>query len=114
MVRVEEATVRISQADSGWRVAVAGRVTVDSSPHLRSELLSLIGRSANLAIIIDLSEVSYLDMAGVATLLEVLDHAHARSISLQVAGITGQPRRLAELVDLNHIFRSLGGEVEFR
>ena len=96
-------------------VAVAGRTTVDSSPHLRSVLLGLLRRrGAPPVLVIDLSALSYLDVSGIATLLETLKAAHERSVTLRLVGIRGQVRTLAEIAQLDTIFRSWGSEVEFR
>jgi anti-sigma B factor antagonist len=109
-----EITIRVVRAISQSTVTVTGRVTVDSSPHLRSVLLQLLGRGAEPAVIIDLSGVSYLDMSGLATLLEALKAARQRSLTLRVRGMTGQSRMLAEIAELDKVFRSAGSEVEFR
>jgi len=108
-----QATVQVVRSASQSTVAVAGRLTVDSSPHLRSELLALICGRPGRVLTIDLSGVSYLDTSGLATLLEALSTARDRSVRLHLTGISGQPRKLAELVELDKIFRALGSEVEF-
>jgi anti-sigma B factor antagonist len=94
-------------------VAVAGRVTVDSSPNLRAALLDLLRRQAAPVILIDLSGVSYLDMSGLATLLETLKAAREGSVKLRLAGMSGQARALAEIAQLDTIYRNWGSEVEF-
>lgn len=91
-----------------------GRLTVDSSPRLRLELLALLCGGTGPVVVIDLSGVSYLDTSGLATLLEALNTARDRSVRLRLIGISGQPRKLAELVELDKIFRALGWEVECR
>lgn len=55
-----------------------------------------------------------MDTSGLATLLEVLNTAHGRSVRLRLRGLNGQPRKLAELVELEQIFQASGSEVEFR
>ena len=95
-------------------VTVTGRVTVDSSPHLRSVLLQLLRRGAGRVVVIDLFGVSYLDMSGLATLLEALKAAHQCSVMLRVVGMAGQSRMLAEVAELDKIFQTAGSEVEFR
>jgi anti-sigma B factor antagonist len=106
-------TVHVMPASHHITVAVAGRVTVDSSPHLRSALLGLLRRKAAPVILIELSGVSYLDMSGLATLLEALKAAREHSMKLRVTGISGKARTLAELAQLDTIFRTWGSEVEF-
>ena len=81
---------------------------------LRSALLELLRRSAAPVIVIDLSAVSYLDMSGMATLLETLKAARERSVKLRLTGMSGQSRTLAEIAQLDAIFRAWGSEVEFR
>jgi anti-sigma B factor antagonist len=108
-----EITVHVVPASDQITVAVTGRVTVDSSPSLRSALLELLRRCAARVIVIDLSTVSYLDMSGMATLLETLKAAHERSVRLRLTGMSGQSRTLAEIAQLDAIFRAWGSEVEF-
>jgi anti-sigma B factor antagonist len=109
-----EITIRVVPASSGSTVTVTGRVTVYSSPRLRSVLLHLLRQGSGPAVVIDLSGVSYLDTSGLATLLEALKAAHQRSVTLRVLGITGQSRTLAEVAELDKIFQAVGSEVEFR
>ena len=107
-------TVRVIPSSNHITVAIAGRVTVDSSPNLRSALLELLRRSAAPVIIIDLAGVSYLDMSGLATLLEALKCAREHSVKLRVTGISGKARTLAEIAQLDTIFRAWGSEMEYR
>jgi anti-sigma B factor antagonist len=109
-----ELSLYILPATSHVTLAVAGRVTVDSSPNLRSALLDLIRRGAAPLLVIDLSAVSYLDTSAIATVLEALKAACERSVKLRLAGLCGQSRRLAEIAQVDAIFRSWGSEVEFR
>ena len=107
-----EITVHVLPANDQVTVAVAGRVTVDSSPGLRSALLELLRRSAAPVMIIDLSAVSYLDMSGIATLLEALKAARERSVKLRLAGMSGQVRTFAEIIQLDTIFHAVEGALE--
>src|SRR5690348_17156791 len=75
----DEITVHILPGSEPLTVAVAGRTTVDSSPYLRSVLLGLLRRATAPVVIIDLSDLCYLDMSGIATLLEALKAARERS-----------------------------------
>ncbi len=113
--RVEsgEITTHVLAGVNPLTVEVTGRVTVDSSPHFRSVLLDLLDRAVAPLLVIDLSAVSYLDMSGIATLLEALKAAHEHSVTLRVAGVIGQVSGLAEIAQLDAIFRSLGSEVDF-
>src|ERR1035438_5158101 len=75
-----EITVHVVPASNLLTVAVAGRSTVDSSPHLRSVLLGLLRRGTAPVLVIDASALSYLDMSGIATPLEALKAARERAV----------------------------------
>ena len=107
-------TIDIVPASEQLTVGVAGRVTVDSSPYLRSVLLKLLRRCADPVMVIDMSALSSLDVSGIATLLEALKAARERSVKLRVVGMTGEVRTLAEIAQLDTIFRAWGSDVEFR
>ncbi|HET8547162.1 MAG TPA: STAS domain-containing protein [Bryobacteraceae bacterium] len=109
-----EISILVVRAGSHSTVTVTGRVTVDSSPHLRSVLLELLRRPSAQVVIIDVLAVAYLDMSGLATLLEALQAAQRNSVTLRVVGMTGQGRMLAEIAELDAVFRAAGSEVEFR
>jgi anti-sigma B factor antagonist len=109
-----EITVHVISGSNQLTVAVAGRSTVDSSPHVRSVLLGLLRRGTTPVVVIDVSALSYLDMSGIATLLEALKAATERSVKLRLAGMSGQARALAEIAQLDTIYRAWGSEVEFR
>ncbi len=109
-----EITLHVLPASGHASVVVAGRVTVDSSPKLRTALLDLLRGGGSPVLVIDLSDVTYLDMSGIATLLEALKAARQRSMKLRVTGMNGQSRTLAEIAQLDTIFRAWGSEVEFR
>jgi anti-sigma B factor antagonist len=111
-VQAGEATVRIDHSSPEPTIVVTGRVTVASSPRLRSAVFELIFKNAWRALVIDLSSVSHIDISGLATLLEGVNWAHGHSIRLRLVGVNGQPRRLAELAQMDEIYRALGSEVE--
>ena len=104
-------SIDVDQRAPETLVNVAGRVTVNSSPRLRSMLLRLIGTSTNDAVIVNLAGVEVLDTSGMATLLEALDMAQKRSVKLRLIGVNGQPRTLAEMMELSTIFAAAGSEV---
>ncbi len=55
---------------------------------------------------VDLSEVPYMDLSGVATLLEALKTARARTIGLELTGLHDRPRYLLELTGLLSLFET--------
>jgi anti-sigma B factor antagonist len=108
-----EIGVQVTGSGPELTVQVTGRVTVDSSPQLRSTLLRLLRQEARGVLTIDVSMVSYLDTSGIATLLEALKSAQQRSIKLRLVGMTGQAKMLADVLELHEIFIASGSEVVF-
>ena len=111
--RANELSVETRQAGARTTVVVIGRVTVDSSPHLRSVLHDAIEAAAASDVVIDLTGTSYLDTSAIATLLEAATLALAHCVALRVTGLQGHARFVAEAAELDHIFVALGYEVQF-
>jgi len=111
--RANELSVETRQAGADTVVVVIGRVTVDSSPHLRSVLHDAIGAARAGVVEIDLTGTSYLDTSAIATLLEAATLAVAQGVALRVTGLQGHARFVAEGAELDRIFLALGYEVQF-
>ncbi len=112
-VGAEELTVHTRQAGPCTIVDVSGRMTIDSSSHLRPVLHGAIGAAPTAGVVIDFTRTTYLDTSAAATLIEAALIARDRGVRLRVAGLSGEPRLLAEVIELDRIFRALGSEVEF-
>jgi len=105
----EALTIQVNNVDGKALVCLGGRVTVDSSPALRNQLLALLSRGSLPTLIIDLSELSYIDCSGIATLIEALRIARQRHTNLQVRGVRDGPRHLLEVTGLLLLFETGGG-----
>ena len=106
-------SVDVRQAGACTTVVVTGRVTVDSSPHLRPVLHDAIAAAAPDGVVIDFAAARYLDTSAIATLLEAATLASKRGVRLGVIGLGGEARFVAEATELDHIFLALGYEVQF-
>jgi anti-sigma B factor antagonist len=106
-------TIETSQGPSESRISVTGGLVIESSPRFRALLAKAIRQGTNAVLVIDLSALSYLDTSGVATLLEAALVASARGVRLRVIGLNGEPRMLAQIVELDVICRAYGSDVEF-
>jgi anti-sigma B factor antagonist len=107
-----ELVVETRRAGARTIVVVVGRVTVDSSPHLRPVLHDAIGAAPPAGVVIDVSGTSYLDTSAVATLLEAATLATEHGVALRVIGLHGEARVVAESVELDRIFLTMGFEVQ--
>ena len=105
----EGLTIEVNNSEGSALVSLGGRVTVDSSPGLRQQLLALLSQQFLPTLIIDLSELSYIDCSGIATLIEALRIAHQHHTKLQLRGVRDGPRHLLEVTGLLRLFDTNGG-----
>jgi anti-anti-sigma regulatory factor len=72
-----------------------------------------LGAGPQAGVVIDFTRTTYLDTSAAATLIEAAMLARDRGVPLRVVGLSGEPRLLAEVLELDRIFRALGSAVEF-
>jgi anti-sigma B factor antagonist len=94
------------------RMTVTGHLVIESSPRFRASLVKAIRTATSAELVIDASALSYLDTSGVATLVEAARMASARGLRLRVNGLAGEPRMLAQIAELDVIFRAYGSDLE--
>jgi anti-sigma B factor antagonist len=87
-------------------VRLHGRLGLDSSPGLRDRLLAVLQGQPPKTITVDLTEVSFIDAAGIATLLEALKIARNRQATLCLKGLQGRMVRLFEVTGLQAVFET--------
>ncbi len=94
--------------EEGTLVNLRGRLSIDSSPAFRDLPLVILRRLPPAAVVVDLSEVSYMDASGVATLVEGLKTARNRQTTLCLQGLQGRVRHLFEVTGLLTLFETTG------
>jgi anti-sigma B factor antagonist len=85
-------------------VSVVGRITIDSSPELRSLLLAKLNAAGLDSLTIDLSDVMYIDTSAMAVLLETLRAARSLRKAFHLSGLGGRPRYLLEVTGFLSLF----------
>jgi anti-sigma B factor antagonist len=83
-------------------VVFTGEIDLESSPAAREVLLKCFGHTGN--VIVDLSEVSYIDSSGVASLVEALQAAKKNGSQFALAAVSEPTRRVLELARLDKVF----------
>jgi anti-anti-sigma factor len=78
--------ISVTRGDEEAQLCLNGRITIDSSPALREKLRELLSGEPLENLTVDLSDVPYMDLSGIATLLEALKIARSRKTGLQLAG----------------------------
>src|SRR5260370_27827143 len=96
----------VTGSEGGALVSLDGRLTTDSSPALREQVLTILHGETLQNLTVDLSDVPYMDLSGVATLLEALKTARARKTGLELTGLHDRPRYLLEVTGLLSLFET--------
>ena len=102
----ERLDITVEHGDERAFVRLNGHLGIDSSPDLRDRLLAILQGQPPKIIVVDLTEVAYVDASGVATLLEALKIARSRQSTLCLKGLQGRMARLMEVTGLLAVFES--------
>jgi anti-sigma B factor antagonist len=84
-------------------VKLAGEIDLQHSPKLRQLLQHKVVERPSI-LLLDFTEVTYIDSSGLATLVEYYKNARPYSGRLAVAGLSNRVRSIFELVRLGEIF----------
>ena len=97
------ATARVDYHDGVGVVAVEGEVDVVQSYALRDRLLGAV-RNEDLGLVVDLSEATYIDSAGVSLLFELAERLGERQLRLAVVlPEENLVERVLKMVDLRSV-----------
>ena len=103
-------TITTARTKSETVMSVDGRVTIDTSPDLRERLLPILQGGNSSRLTIDLTNVSYIDCSGLATLVEALRLARKRSMDLELSGLHDRVLYLLQVTGLLSLFQQRGQE----
>jgi len=107
MLTATDLEISVDEDDGATLVRLRGRLNIYSSPVLRDQLTVPRGQSARF-IIVDMSEVAYIDASGIATLVEAARIARDRQKKLCLKGLQGRVLHLFEVTGLLDLFESNG------
>ncbi len=108
IVSATDLQVTVDESTEGAVVRLRGRLSIGSSPAFRDQLLAVLGRPSVRAVVVDLTEVSYIDASGIATLVEALKIARNRRNNLCLVGLQGRVLHLFEVTGLLDLFGTNG------
>lgn len=80
-------------------VEVGGEIDLHSAPQLRAELLKAVEAAAP-KVVIDLSDVTFIDSTGIGVLVGALKRAREKGGSLNFCGIQTRVKRVFEITGL--------------
>ena len=84
---------------------MAGAIRIHSSSQFRTALLDLLRNPANRHVVVDLSQVDYVDSSGLAVFVEGLKEARKTKATLVLRGVQENLRYLLEVTRLLPLFQ---------
>ena len=93
-------------------VSVRGEVDLNNSPELRSELFGILSRHSPKRVILNLSEVPYMDSSAVAVLVETLQKVRKTGGKVYLTNLQPRVQGLIEIARLGTIFVLAKDEAE--
>ena len=104
----------VSYRDSVGVVSLQGEVDIVRAHGLREHLVSLI-RNEDLGLVVDLSEATYIDSAGVSLLFELAERLVERRLRLAVVvpdgGLVTRVLRIVNLKSVAEVHATVGDAV---
>jgi anti-sigma B factor antagonist len=103
--------VQVRNLDSVSIIDSTGDVDLYSSPKLRDALLAEI-RADGPCVLVNMSEVAYIDSSGIATLVEGLQLSRQTKTRFALFGLRPNAKSVLGLARLDKVFVIFGNEVE--
>ena len=83
-------------------LSLSGEIDLNESPEVRKQILKLLKKNINL--LIDLSDVEYIDSSGVASLVEGLQVARSNNLIFSLVGVSESAMQVLQLARLDTVF----------
>jgi anti-sigma B factor antagonist len=103
MSKDDQVIIASESLDDGQYLALSGDIDLSRSPAMRQELLHLAEKGWQ-RLVIDLSDVSYMDSSGVATLVEALQQQRKHGGRMILCGLQERVRSIFEIARLDMVF----------
>lgn len=103
--------IQTTEQNGNYKIQVIGQVDLYTSPNLRKAILESVDKSKGL-IIVQLSQVEYMDSSGVATLVEGLRSATKQNKSFQLMSPSHAVRKVLNLSRLETVFSIVESQEE--
>ena len=105
-------SISTRQFENAAIVDVTGDITLYNSPEIRKMLLGLLQDKRVKRVIVNLENVTYIDSAGVASLVEGLKVSRDLKSGFALYGLTRRTREVLELTRLLKVFEVHNTEEE--
>lgn len=92
-----------TREQSGYAIVeLSGEVDLSCSPDARKQILECLGSGKNL--LVDLSQVTYIDSSGVASLVEGYQTAKKKAVNFGLIGVSSAAMNVLQLARLDKVF----------
>jgi anti-sigma B factor antagonist len=92
-----DTSIALDDAGSLATVAVRGDVDLATTPDLDAAIDTALAMPDTAGVVVDLSDVGFLDSSGISSLLKGRRHADRRGATYRIAGATGIALRVLEM-----------------
>lgn len=103
--------VRIEAKNNLTVCHVDGEININSSPEIKKTFDKLISKKTP-KIVINLSQVTYVDSSGLATLVEILKNMRAYGGRLRLTNLSSKIKNLFEITKLEKLFEIIAEEAD--
>jgi anti-sigma B factor antagonist len=83
-------------------VAYSGEIDFDHSAAMREEIIQSLDQGQH--VLVDLSEVSYIDSSIIASLVQGLQHARNRDLKVDLIGVKDNVLKVLKLTRMDEVF----------
>jgi anti-sigma B factor antagonist len=97
------AVAGITESAGRLIVALEGEIDLEQAGAVRRALLDSLKKGRN--VLVDLSQVTYIDSSGIASLVEGLQVARKQKSELALVAVSQRVRRVLELARLDKVFQ---------
>jgi len=104
----DDLEINIDSSEEGIVMRLHGHVGIDSSPKLRDQLSAALRDQSARAVIVDFTNVPYIDSSGLATLIEALKIARHRQRMFCLRGLQSSLLHLFQITGLLTLFEANG------
>jgi anti-sigma B factor antagonist len=96
--------VVVSRARGTVVVTIRGELDTYTAPKLQDQLRDLIEDQGNLAMVLDLSKMTFVDSSGLSVLVDALKRMRQHGGTLTLASPTRATSKVLEISGLNKVF----------
>lgn len=102
--------ISVMEHDRSVEVKVSGEIDAYTAPDLREALFPLSDKE-QVRMVVDLTEVSYMDSTGLGVFVGIFKNIRSKSGELRLIGLSGRLKRLFEITGLAEIM-DINSEIE--